>query len=96
MARDCDFLEHERIMDYSMLVGLHFRETTPSGTVTPCSRSSDSCTPTGFDDGGPRLSGVDIDHLIVDPTRYIVIQLILAKVSIFYNSHKALLKIIKN
>lgn len=28
--RDCDFLEHERIMDYSMLVGLHFREASCS------------------------------------------------------------------
>ncbi|CAA6654025.1 unnamed protein product [Spirodela intermedia] len=29
--RDCEFLEQERIMDYSLLVGLHFREaaTTP-------------------------------------------------------------------
>lgn len=71
-------------MDYSMLVGLHFRETTPSGTVTPCGRNSECRTPTGFDDGGPRLSGVDIDHLIVDPTRYIFIQLILAKVSIAF------------
>ncbi|KAK1370496.1 Phosphatidylinositol 4-phosphate 5-kinase [Heracleum sosnowskyi] len=25
VERDCDFLEHERIMDYSLLVGLHFR-----------------------------------------------------------------------
>ena len=30
--RDCELLEQERIMDYSLLVGLHFRdprETTP-------------------------------------------------------------------
>ncbi|TKY49713.1 Phosphatidylinositol 4-phosphate 5-kinase 6 [Spatholobus suberectus] len=69
--RDCDFLEQERIMDYSMLVGLHFKETTSSGTVTPNRHSSASCTPTGVDDGGPRLSGVDIDHLIADPSRWI-------------------------
>ncbi|KAI3525970.1 hypothetical protein L1887_05109 [Cichorium endivia] len=25
--RDCDFLEQERIMDYSLLVGLHFKDT---------------------------------------------------------------------
>jgi 1-phosphatidylinositol-4-phosphate 5-kinase len=62
--RDCDFLQHERIMDYSMLVGLHFRDTSPSGNVTPCSRSSGAHTPSEFDDGGPRLSGVDADHLI--------------------------------
>ncbi|CAK8564657.1 unnamed protein product [Lathyrus sativus] len=71
VSRDCDFLEHERIMDYSMLVGLHFRETTSNGNVTPCSRNSGACTPSGFDDGGPRLSGVDIDNLIVDPSRWI-------------------------
>ncbi|XP_058107827.1 phosphatidylinositol 4-phosphate 5-kinase 6-like isoform X2 [Magnolia sinica] len=28
LDRDCDFLEHERIMDYSLLVGLHFRESS--------------------------------------------------------------------
>ncbi|XP_061344504.1 phosphatidylinositol 4-phosphate 5-kinase 6-like [Gastrolobium bilobum] len=69
--RDCDFLEQERIMDYSMLVGLHFRETSSSGTVTPSGRSLGTCTPTGFDDGGPRLSGVDVDHVIADPSRWI-------------------------
>lgn len=69
--RDCDFLQHERIMDYSMLVGLHFRDTSPSGNVTPCGRSSGARTPSEFDDGGPRLSGVDADHLIVDPSRWI-------------------------
>lgn len=40
--RDCEFLEQERIMDYSLLVGLHFVEaqnddSTPSGTLTPVS-----------------------------------------------------------
>ncbi|XP_057457226.1 phosphatidylinositol 4-phosphate 5-kinase 6-like [Lotus japonicus] len=69
--RDCDFLEQERIMDYSMLVGLHFKETSPSGSVTPSGRYSGACTPSGFDDGRPRLSGVDADHLIVDPSRWI-------------------------
>lgn len=27
VERDCEFLEQERIMDYSLLVGLHFRDT---------------------------------------------------------------------
>ncbi|CAL0328810.1 unnamed protein product [Lupinus luteus] len=66
--RDCDFLQQERIMDYSMLVGLHFREISCSDNVTP-----DARTPTGngnFDDGAPRLSGVDVDDLIVDPSRW--------------------------
>lgn len=28
VERDCEFLEAERIMDYSLLVGLHFRDNT--------------------------------------------------------------------
>ncbi|CAJ1958927.1 unnamed protein product [Sphenostylis stenocarpa] len=70
--RDCDFLEQERIMDYSMLVGLHFKDTTSLGTVTPSRHSSASCfTPTDVDVGRPRLSGVDTDHIFVDPSRWI-------------------------
>ncbi|KAK7314171.1 hypothetical protein VNO77_39383 [Canavalia gladiata] len=72
--RDCDFLEQERIMDYSMLVGLHFRGLSYSDTITPPGRSPCAHTPTGngtFDDGAPRLSGVDVDHLVVDPSRWI-------------------------
>lgn len=72
-------------MDYSMLVGLHFKETSPSGSVTPSGRYSGACTPSGFDDGRPRLSGVDADHLIVDPSRYIFNQLILVDASIDNN-----------
>ncbi|XP_057453632.1 phosphatidylinositol 4-phosphate 5-kinase 6-like [Lotus japonicus] len=74
--RDCDFLEQERIMDYSMLVGLHFRGTSCNGNNTPSGdHSSGAQTPTGnggsFDDGAPRLSGVDVDHLVADPNRWI-------------------------
>ncbi|KAK8579788.1 hypothetical protein V6N12_070094 [Hibiscus sabdariffa] len=33
VERDCDFLEQERIMDYSLLIGFHFREvSSPSAT----------------------------------------------------------------
>uniref|UniRef100_A0A6N2M6M6 PIPK domain-containing protein n=1 Tax=Salix viminalis TaxID=40686 RepID=A0A6N2M6M6_SALVM len=31
--RDCELLEQERIMDYSLLVGLHFREVSPNGDL---------------------------------------------------------------
>ncbi|KAI0511758.1 hypothetical protein KFK09_012390 [Dendrobium nobile] len=30
LARDCEFLEQERIMDYSLLVGVHFRDVSIS------------------------------------------------------------------
>jgi 1-phosphatidylinositol-4-phosphate 5-kinase len=41
--RDCEFLEQERIMDYSLLVGLHFREISTAGDLIP----SGAQTPTG-------------------------------------------------
>ena len=47
--KDCDFLEQERIMDYSMLVGLHFRGMSCSDNVTPPSGySPGTTTPTGY------------------------------------------------
>ncbi|XP_022938940.1 phosphatidylinositol 4-phosphate 5-kinase 6-like isoform X1 [Cucurbita moschata] len=48
--KDCDFLEQERIMDYSMLVGLHFRETSQQESVTPNGHQSGNCTPVGNGD----------------------------------------------
>ncbi|KAL8154340.1 hypothetical protein V2J09_012100 [Rumex salicifolius] len=54
--RDCDFLEQERIMDYSLLVGLHFQESSSSGN--------------GVDEKvvvTPRLSRVDkSDSILLD------------------------------
>ncbi|OMO87394.1 Phosphatidylinositol-4-phosphate 5-kinase, core [Corchorus olitorius] len=61
--RDCDFLEQERIMDYSMLIGFHFR-----GVSTP--RTSGVRTPTGEDSEN---SGQD--QLLSDPSRWSSIQL---------------------
>ncbi|KAL2326366.1 hypothetical protein Fmac_025424 [Flemingia macrophylla] len=46
--RDCNFLEQERIMDYSMLVGLHFRGVSCSDAVTPSGFSPGPQTPTGY------------------------------------------------
>ncbi|XP_047340912.1 phosphatidylinositol 4-phosphate 5-kinase 6-like [Impatiens glandulifera] len=43
--RDCELLEQERIMDYSLLVGLHFREVTPEPGLT--TTASGHRTPTG-------------------------------------------------
>ncbi|XP_043690845.1 phosphatidylinositol 4-phosphate 5-kinase 6-like [Telopea speciosissima] len=79
--RDCEFLEQERIMDYSLLVGLHFRDTT-SYTMDQANegRLSGVRTPIGNGDldgesGGPRLSRVDMDQLLLDPSRWATIRL---------------------
>ncbi|XP_022153899.1 phosphatidylinositol 4-phosphate 5-kinase 4-like [Momordica charantia] len=71
--RDCEFLEQERIMDYSLLVGLHFRETSAAGDLIP----SGSRTPTGGPENevAPRLSRVDLDQLFLDPSRWSSIKL---------------------
>ncbi|CAI9759090.1 unnamed protein product [Fraxinus pennsylvanica] len=72
--RDCDFLEQERIMDYSMLVGLHFRESTndehtASGALTPVDNGSLET------DSVPRLSQADVDQLLLDPAGWASISL---------------------
>ncbi|XP_022966640.1 phosphatidylinositol 4-phosphate 5-kinase 5-like [Cucurbita maxima] len=71
--RDCEFLEQERIMDYSLLVGLHFRETSAAGDFIP----SGARTPTGGaeNEAAPRLSRVDMDQLFLDPSRWSSIKL---------------------
>ncbi|XXG81482.1 hypothetical protein AAC387_Pa09g2106 [Persea americana] len=72
--RDCDFLEQERIMDYSLLVGLHFREAATDG------QASGLRTPTVNNESdqaadSTRLSSVDMDPLLYDPTRWATIRL---------------------
>ncbi|KAF8398248.1 hypothetical protein HHK36_017175 [Tetracentron sinense] len=79
--RDCEFLEQERIMDYSLLVGLHFRETSYTRDLLMTEgRSSGVRTPIGNCDpeteaAVPRLSRVDMDQLLFDPTRWATIRL---------------------
>ncbi|XP_022988908.1 phosphatidylinositol 4-phosphate 5-kinase 6-like isoform X2 [Cucurbita maxima] len=46
--KDCDFLEQERIMDYSLLVGLHFQETSYQEASTPESHHSGFCCPVDY------------------------------------------------
>ncbi|KAM6548031.1 hypothetical protein CsatB_019707 [Cannabis sativa] len=70
--RDCEFLEQERIMDYSLLVGLHFRNTSAAGHLIP----SGARTPGGDDnDGSLQLSRADMDQLLLDPSRWASIKL---------------------
>ncbi|KAI9115324.1 hypothetical protein K1719_013643 [Acacia pycnantha] len=76
--RDCELLEQERIMDYSMLVGLHFQERQSiKDSLTP-TRISGGFTPKDghFDNGGtPRLSIADRDKLLISSNRLPSIQL---------------------
>ncbi|KAF5188458.1 Phosphatidylinositol 4-phosphate 5-kinase [Thalictrum thalictroides] len=78
--RDCELLEQERIMDYSLLVGLHFREASYTADPLIEGRTSGVRTPTGndepeIDEAVPRLSRVDMDQLLFDPARWATIKL---------------------
>ncbi|KAK9682194.1 hypothetical protein RND81_10G057100 [Saponaria officinalis] len=67
--RDCDFLEQERIMDYSLLVGLHFRDSC----IKPITEANGQ---TNSELLAPRLSRVDeTDKLVFDPTQWASIRL---------------------
>ncbi|XP_019165723.1 PREDICTED: phosphatidylinositol 4-phosphate 5-kinase 4-like [Ipomoea nil] len=57
--RDCEFLEQERIMDYSLLVGIHFRELGNAGDQTVVENGEGS---------EPESSQADMDPLPQDPT----------------------------
>ncbi|KDP29267.1 hypothetical protein JCGZ_16656 [Jatropha curcas] len=71
--RDCELLEQERIMDYSLLVGLHFREVSPNGDLIPSASRASSAGE--IDSDAPRLSRADMDHLLLDPARWARIRL---------------------
>ncbi|KAK9026539.1 hypothetical protein V6N11_039376 [Hibiscus sabdariffa] len=71
--RDCEFLEQERTMDYSLLVGLHFREISPNGELIPCERRSLSGN--SQNDSAHQLPRTDMDQLLLDPKRWASIKL---------------------
>ncbi|KAK4725572.1 hypothetical protein R3W88_028351 [Solanum pinnatisectum] len=73
--RDCEFMEQEGVMDYSLLVGIHFREADSTEDQT----SSGSGTP--IDNGGSenetfaRVSRADMDQLLLDQEGWASIKL---------------------
>ncbi|XP_057983287.1 phosphatidylinositol 4-phosphate 5-kinase 5-like [Malania oleifera] len=71
--RDCEFLEQERIMDYSLLVGLHFRVAPPAGDLIPSGPQTPTADPEN--DLAPRLSTAAVDQLLLDPSRWASIRL---------------------
>ncbi|GAB2299269.1 Phosphatidylinositol 4-phosphate 5-kinase 4 [Dionaea muscipula] len=66
--KDCDFLEQERIMDYSLLVGLHFREASCMNQATEGGEKDENLVT-------PRLSRVDDSDRPFDPTQWASIRL---------------------
>ncbi|XP_019071431.1 phosphatidylinositol 4-phosphate 5-kinase 6-like [Solanum lycopersicum] len=66
--RDCELLEQERVMDYSLLVGVNFREgnastgyQTPSGCRTPIENGTTDAEPIH------RFTKSDVDLLLLNP-----------------------------
>ncbi|VAH91063.1 unnamed protein product [Triticum turgidum subsp. durum] len=58
--KDCEFLEQEKIMDYSLLVGVHFRGAIDIDGDKPAT---------------PRVSRWDRNHFLSDPNRWCKIKL---------------------
>ncbi|RDX63736.1 Phosphatidylinositol 4-phosphate 5-kinase 4, partial [Mucuna pruriens] len=76
--RDCEILEQEGIMDYSLLVGIHFKDISPDGDFIPLQ----SRTPIGDaeNEGTPQTLSEDINQLPYDPSSVILGKNMPAKV----------------
>nr|KYP59854.1 Phosphatidylinositol-4-phosphate 5-kinase 4 [Cajanus cajan] len=72
--RDCELLEQEGIMDYSLLVGIHFKDISEngdlisSGSHTPAEKCFDLSIGDSESEGTPCISRADMDQLLLDPT----------------------------
>ncbi|XP_027353031.1 phosphatidylinositol 4-phosphate 5-kinase 5-like [Abrus precatorius] len=65
--KDCELLEQEGIMDYSLLLGIYFKNISPDGDIIP----SQSRTPTG-NELTPQTSSEDTDQLPFDPSSIVL------------------------
>ncbi|CAI0374539.1 unnamed protein product [Linum tenue] len=73
--RDCELLEQERIMDYSLLVGIHFRDVASNREIIPTKSEPPTPAAEVEREEGPRLSKADMDQLLLDPTKWARIRL---------------------
>ncbi|KAJ6818588.1 putative phosphatidylinositol 4-phosphate 5-kinase 6 [Iris pallida] len=62
--KDCEFLEQERIMDYSLLVGLHFRDTCRESSLSEGNSEMENRK-----QAASRLLRADTDPSLSDSTR---------------------------
>lgn len=80
MDKDCEFLEQEKIMDYSLLVGVHFRGKEDISVQTAgllkakilsllCAFVEGAIDIDGDKPATPRVSRWDRDHFRSDPNR---------------------------
>ncbi|KAK9055992.1 hypothetical protein SSX86_027079 [Deinandra increscens subsp. villosa] len=91
VIRDCDFLERERIMDYSLLVGItiyKFMSRNPKVTIILVSLTGN--IETDSSGSSPRASSVDADASL-DPIRWAPVRLgvnMPARVELTVRSHE--------